>query len=130
MSRLALCLGVALLALSFGCTPTGAGRDLQLDGGTAEAFRKLVGHDAVTVSERITIYGGENPPSAQLQCHENQHKAQAAVIADALVSIGALEDEELTRMAAWLAVYGIDYAVYGYDNRFERGAREACAKAP
>lgn len=121
---LMLVLMIGYLAAFPACETTG---DIHLKGDIAEHFRKITGHGAVTVSEKVTIYGTENPPSAQLQCHENEHKKQAAVIADALVALGALDDDEPSRMAAWVAVYTIDWVQYGYaGSRFERGARAAC----
>jgi hypothetical protein len=109
-----------------GCQ-NGGGKDVRLDGSPAEAFRRLIRHDAITLSEKVAIYGVEAPPGSQVVCHEEAHKRQAKVIADALVSIGAIDDDELSRAAAWLALYAIDAAQYGYaGNRWEKGARAAC----
>lgn len=118
--------GLLLLALLAACRTSGG--DVYLDEGVGKRYRAIMGHTAVTVSERTAIYGTPDPGPV-LVCHEEAHKRQARIIADALVGIGALEDEELPRMAAWVAVYGIDYAVHGYaGNRFERGARRACGQ--
>ena len=95
-----------------------------------QAFKKMVGHDAVTVSEKQTIYLTGTPPSAQLVCHEEAHKAQAKVLADALVVIGAIDDDADQRMAVWLALYGIQYGAYGYKNRFELEAQKLCPPDP
>ena len=107
-----------------GCT---TGNDIHLTGKSGEVFRRLTGAGAITPSEKVTIYGTEEPPSAQLQCHEAQHKAQAAVIADALVAIGAIDDDDISRMWAWLTVYAGEHLQRGYSgSRFELGARKAC----
>lgn len=103
-----------------------SGGDVRLTGDSAAALRKIIGHDAITLSEKLTIYGVEAPAGSTIACHEDAHKRQARVIGDALVAIGAIEDEDVTRAAAWLAVYGIDYGVYGYANRFEKGAIALC----
>lgn len=110
--------------LFIGCKSGGS--DVHLTGDTAAAFRKLIRHDAITLSDSVTIYGVEAPAGSQIVCHENAHKNQARVIADALVAIGALDDNDISRAAIWLAVYGADAAIYGYANRFEKEAAKLC----
>lgn len=101
--------------------------DVHLKGDAAEAFRKLTGHEGVTISERTTIYGTENPPSERMRCHEEHHKQQAAVVADAMVKIGAIDDTELSRMLLWISLNAIENSQHGYkDSRYEQGARAAC----
>lgn len=118
---------LALLAFLGLAACRSGGSDVNLTGDTASAFRRIIHHDAITLSEQVTIYGVEAPPGSQIACHENEHKRQAKVVGDALVAIGALDDDELPRAAAWLSLYGIDAALYGYSgNRFEKGARAAC----
>ena len=111
--------------LLVGCKTTGP--DTQLTGDPAAALKKLIGHDAITISEKRSIYLSENPPDAYVKCHEAEHRLQFKLIADALVGLGVLEDIDISRAAAALAIYGIDAGVHGYfDNRFEKGARKAC----
>jgi hypothetical protein len=100
-----------------------------LDAGLGEVFRKVVRHEAITLGEKVTIYGSKKPPGAELRCHEAVHRTQAKAIGDALVSIGAIDDRDDRRMYAWIAVYAQEYAQHLYDNRFERAARAQCAGA-
>lgn len=101
--------------------------DLHLKGDAASAFRAITGHEGVTISERTTIYGTENPPSERMRCHEEHHKQQAAVVADAMVKIGAIDDTELSRMLLWISLNAIENSQHGYKNsRYEQGARAAC----
>ena len=111
-----------------GCGTTGQGQDVHLTGKAGELFRSVTGAQAMTLSERVQVYGGENPPSEYVVCHEKVgHGEQAKVVGDALVLIGAIDDDEPSRMAAWVSVYGIEWAQRGYaGSRFERGAHEAC----
>jgi predicted small secreted protein len=110
-----------------GCATNGTGEDVHLTGKAGEIFRSMTGAEAMTVSERVTIYGSEDPPDERLRCHEGIHAAQAKVIADALVAIGAIDDDELTRASAWIAVYSIEYAQRGYvGSKFEVEARDQC----
>ncbi|MDX2253306.1 MAG: hypothetical protein NW202_13555 [Nitrospira sp.] len=121
----ACCAAVAIL-LS-GCASTGQGQDLHLAGNGGALFRKLTGANAITVSESTTIYGVDTPSNPQLVCHESRHKLQAKVIADALVLIGAIDDDEPSRMAAWISVYSIEHLQRGYaGNRYEIEARNVC----
>jgi len=99
-----------------------------LKGKLAETFRAITKHEAITPSEKVSIYGTENPPGANLQCHEGRHQLQAAAIADALVAIRAISDIPEARMYAWLAIYAQEYLQTGYENnRFEKEATEKCA---
>jgi hypothetical protein len=117
----------AMFAMLGGCGTTGQGQDLHLAGNGGALFRKLTGANAITVSESTTIYGVDTPSNPRLVCHESRHKLQARVIADALVLIGAIDDDEPSRMAAWIAVYSIEYIQRGYaGNRFEVESRNAC----
>jgi len=120
--------GLAVAALlAVGCTSTGAGTDLHLAGNGGAAFRKLTGASAVTISETTTIYGVDAPSNPQLVCHEERHKMQAKVIADALIAIGAIDDDPESRMLAWVSVYGIEHVFRGYkESRYEQEARNAC----
>ena len=122
----------AMFVVLSGCGTTGQGQDVHLAGNGGELFRKLTGANAITVSERVTIYGTENPPGEQLVCHEKKgHAQQARILGDALVILGYIDDDELSRAAAWVAIYSIEHASRGYENsRFELGAREACKDIP
>lgn len=114
----------ALAALLLGC---GAG-NVHLKGSAGQLFQKITGARAVTVSENTTIYGGET--NACLDAHERRHQEQAAVIADALVAIGAIDDDPESRAAAWISVYSIEHLMRGYGgSRFEAEARQACIEA-
>lgn len=114
---------LAVLAFA-GCK---SGGDVWLKGDLGTRFRALTHHEAITLADNIALYATERPPSAQIICHENRHKAQFAVIADALIAIGAIDDDPPSRMAAALAVYTIEHLQVGYEgNRFEREALAAC----
>jgi hypothetical protein len=106
----------------------GSSSEFRLSAPLAEAFRQLAAHDAqaITLSDRLTIYGTAAPPSDVLRCHEGEHRKQAREIGNALVAIDAIEDTDQGRQAAWLAVYGQAYVRHGYDNTFERRARAPC----
>lgn len=120
-----------MFALLNGCGTTGQGQDLHLAGNGGEMFRKLTGANAITISESTTIYGVDVPSNPRLVCHETRHKLQAKVIADALVLIGAIDDDPESRMAAWIAVYSIEHLQRSYaGNRFEVEARNACRTTP
>jgi hypothetical protein len=114
---------LAVLALS-ACQ---SGGDVWLKGDLGSRFRALTKHEAITLSDTVVVYGTENPPGTRIVCHEDRHKMQAAVIADAMVAIGAIDDDPPSRMAIWLSVYTIEHVQVGYEgNRFEREARKAC----
>jgi hypothetical protein len=116
-----------MFAMLSGCAATGKGQDLHLAGNGGELFRKVTGANAITVSESTTIYGVETPSNPRLVCHEMRHKAQAKVIADALVALGAIDDDEPSRTAAWISVYSIEHLQRGYaGNRFEIESRNVC----
>ena len=107
------------------CKTTGP--DTVLTGDTAAAFRKIVKHDAITLSDSASIYGVEAPPGSQIACHEKIHRNQARVLGDAMVAIGAIDDDELPRAAVWISIYTIDFLQYSYSgSRFEKEARAAC----
>lgn len=111
---------ILLLAL------TGCGQSILLEGKPAEVFRRITKHDAITLSDKTVIYGGAEPPSATLMCHEGEHQKQVEQLCTQLVADGYIDGDELSCMAVWISIYGIDYAVHGYNNRFEKGARAAC----
>lgn len=103
--------------------------DIHLTGKAGELFRKLTGAKGMTLSEKRAVYATENPPGPCIVAHENEHKVQAQVIGDALVAIGAIDDDEISRMGAWVSIYSLDWVQRGYEgNRFEQGAK-AAAKA-
>lgn len=119
-------LAVLIVIWVASCTAAGSGKELRLTGDAASALRKLIKHDAITLTERTAIYGVPAPEGSRVVCHEREHQRQIAVVADALVALGAIDDDELSRAAVWLALYLQDSAIYGYDNRWEKGARAAC----
>lgn len=102
--------------------------EIHLSGKTAESFRRITGHGALTPSENLIVYGTENPPSLRLKCHERQHQVDAETIADLLIKYGYLRDTDKHRFAIWLGVYLANH-IEGYEeNLLEERAREACAK--
>jgi hypothetical protein len=118
--------GLIFFAL-IGCTSTGASTDLHLAGNGGAMFRKLTGASAITVSESTTIYGVDVPSNPRLVCHEKVHAEQAKVIADALVAIHSIDDDELSRAAAWISIYSIEWLSRGYEgSRFELESRQRC----
>ena len=127
---------ILLAALTGGCAsfpiaklPGGA--EFVLSGPLEKAFTAITAHDAkgITLGESLTIYGGK-PDSANMICHEAQHRNQARRIADMLVVVNAIDDNPRARAVVWLAVYGQEYLQHGYNNRFEKEAREACKEIP
>ena len=109
--------------LMLGC----ASGDVHLTGDAGKMFSRITGARGITVSEKVTIYGTENPPTAQLVCHEERHKLQARIIGDALVALGAIDDDEASRAAAWVSIYSIEHLQRGYGgNRFEAESRNVC----
>lgn len=112
-----------LLALFFGCAHND---EVHLPDYTGDAFRAIVQHDAVTVSDRLTIYG-PGATDERIKCHERFHReAQARVMGDAAVESGAIRDTVIDRALYWVLVYSVEYSRDGYDNRFEEAARKAC----
>ena len=116
---------LALIALMLLACNTG---NVHLKGSAGQLFTKITGARAVTVSENTTITGGDSDEC--LEAHEDRHQEQAAVIGDALVSIGAIDDDAESRAAAWISVYSIEHLMRGYGgSRFEAEARQACIEA-
>lgn len=84
----------------------------------------------MTPSEKLTVYGTENPPTLQLKCHEKQHQVDAEAIADLLTERGFLRPTNRHRFVAWIAVYLANH-IDGYEaNLLEERAREMCKDVP
>lgn len=119
---------VLAAALGFSC-----GRPTILEGKPAEVFRAITKHDtqAVTVSDKTVFYGGKVPPSDGLKCHEEvgHMKGQVEPLCHWLRGANYIDDDELSCAAVWIFIYGMDYAVHGANNRFEKGARAACGQS-
>jgi hypothetical protein len=121
-------LGLALFG-AIGC----AHNEVVLPSFAGDAFREVVGHGAVTVSDRLTIFGTAQPPDDQIKCHEAFHRAQARSMGDAAVESHAIKDTVADRTAYWLLIYAYESlrskatggSLYR-DNRFEADARAAC----
>ncbi len=114
---------VLCFLLLTGCA---SGGDIWLKGDLGTRFRALTKHEAITLGENLRIYGTKEPPIEQILCHERAHSAQAKVIGDLLVKVGAIDDDPESRTAAFLSLYLQDWLIYGYDNRWEKSARAAC----
>ena len=122
---------VAVAVLGLVLLFTGCAGDQMLDGNTDDVFRKITKHDAITLSDKTTIYGSAEPPSPCLVAHEESHKRQVRILCNFLVSAGYIDDDDTREIACgavWVSVYTLDFAVHGAKNRFELGAREESAK--
>lgn len=120
----ALLLSVVGLLLLGGCV----GGDIHLKGKAGDLFRKITGASGMTLNDKVAIYGKEAPDGSTLKCHEDQHKAQAAVVCEANVKLGFIDDDDLSCTIQWVATYSNDYIQYGYENRWEKSARERCGQ--
>jgi len=112
------------LVLLVGC----AGGDIHLKGKAGELFTKITGARGMTLNDKTAIYGTDAPDGSTLKCHEEVHKQHAKVVCEANVKLGFMDDDELSCTIQWVATYGNDYIQYGYDNRWEKSARQECGQ--